>query len=130
MKLKNIYFSTCLNRTNTLNLLIIITFINEAFKMTERVSKTEMVKRIQASSNMKKRDDVNLIINCFIEEIGSALSKGERVDFPGFGSFSVSHRAERKGRNPQTGEEITIAAHDAPVFKAGKDLKSRVKEGI
>ena len=63
-----------------------------------------------------------------METITTSLKNGEKVEILGFGAFSVSERAARKGRNPQTGEEIEIAASKAPTFKAGKNLKDAVKE--
>ena len=63
-----------------------------------------------------------------METITTSLENGEKVEILGFGAFSVSERAARKGRNPQTGEEIEIAASKAPTFKAGKNLKDAVKE--
>lgn len=63
-----------------------------------------------------------------METITISLKNGEKVEILGFGAFSVSERAARKGRNPQTGEEIEIAASKAPTFKAGKNLKDAVKE--
>ena len=62
------------------------------------------------------------------ETITDALKKGEKITLVGFGSFEVKKRAARKGRNPQTGEEIKIAASKAPVFKAGKSLKDAVNK--
>lgn len=59
-------------------------------------------------------------------KIAEHLSDGEKVRIDNFGSFEVRKRAERKGRNPQTGEELTIKASNAPVFKAGKNLKDKV----
>ena len=62
-----------------------------------------------------------------ISVITETLAKGERVQLVGFGTFEVRDRAERKGRNPQTREEIIIPASKAPVFKAGKALKDSVQ---
>lgn len=93
----------------------------------KRVIKSELIKRVQAASGTKNREQVNHIVNCLLEEIGTALANGEKVELPGFGSFYVSARAERNGRNPQTGEALIIPARNAPGFKAGKDLKDRVR---
>ena len=60
--------------------------------------------------------------------IAIELDAGRKVQLPGFGTFSTKYRGERKGRNPATGEEITIAGKTYPVFKAGKGLKDRVAE--
>lgn len=68
----------------------------------------------------------DLVVSSLIEQITNALSRGESVTLPGFGSFKVSERAAREGRNPRTGETIKIAASKAVVFKAGINLKSAV----
>lgn len=68
----------------------------------------------------------DLVMSAFIEQITNALSRGESVVLPGFGSFKISERAAREGRNPRTGEAIKIAASKAIVFKAGTNLKSEV----
>lgn len=99
--------------------------------MTEkRVLKSELIKRVQASSGDKNRDHVGHIVNCFLEEVGAVLAQRDRVELTGFGSFYVRENAERQGRNPRTGEIITINARVVPAFRAGTDLKSRVSEGI
>ncbi|MEG0628951.1 MAG: HU family DNA-binding protein, partial [Enterococcus sp.] len=66
-------------------------------------------------------------VDALFEGIQSSLKAGEKVQVIGFGNFEVRERAARKGRNPQTGEEITIAASKSPAFKAGKQLKDAVK---
>ena len=68
----------------------------------------------------------NYPLNALIEVIAESLKDGEKIQVVGFGSFEVRERAERKGRNPQTGKEMKIAAKKAPVFKAGKALKDAV----
>lgn len=65
-------------------------------------------------------------LNSFTDATSSALKKGEKVILVGFGTFSVSHRAARTGRNPQTGKEIKIAAKNVVKFKAGSDLSNKV----
>ena len=65
-------------------------------------------------------------LNAFVDVVTEALVKGDKVQLVGFGSFEVRKRAARKGRNPQTKEEIKIPASKAPVFKAGKALKDLV----
>jgi DNA-binding protein HU-beta len=66
-------------------------------------------------------------VNAFLGAIKTSLKKGESVTLVGFGTFSVSKRSTRKGRNPQTGKEIKIAAKKVPKFTAGKALKDLVK---
>ena len=74
------------------------------------------------------KKDAEKAVNSIISVITEALSRGEKVQLVGFGTFEVRDRAERKGRNPQTKEEIIIPASKAPVFKAGKALKDAVQE--
>ena len=66
-------------------------------------------------------------VNALIEIISDTLKKGDSLTLPGFGTFEVRERAARKGRNPQTGEEIEISASKVPAFKPGKALKDAVK---
>ena len=66
-------------------------------------------------------------MDSFVDGVKKALKKGDKVTLIGFGTFSVTQRKARKGRNPQTGEEIKIAARKAPKFKAGMALKKAVK---
>ena len=68
------------------------------------------------------------VLNAFVEAVTKSLVKGDKVQLVGFGSFEVRKRAARKGRNPQTKEEIKIPASKAPVFKAGKALKDLVNK--
>ncbi|MBT5229748.1 MAG: integration host factor subunit beta [Methylococcales bacterium] len=91
-----------------------------------KLNKSELIKRVQESTNSANRQIVSDIVNGLLEEIGSAVVAGEQVDLPGFGSFSRKLRNERNGRNPQTGETMVIPAKWAPNFKVGKDLKDRV----
>lgn len=65
-------------------------------------------------------------VNAVIEAVGDSLKSGEKVSVVGFGTFEVRERAARKGRNPQTGKEISIPASRTPAFKAGKSLKDLV----
>lgn len=87
--------------------------------------KTDLVAALanQQELSVHKAD---LVVAAFIEQITNALSRGEAVALVGFGSFSVSERAARTGRNPQTGAAIQIAASKAVSFKAGKALKDAV----
>lgn len=71
--------------------------------------------------------DAGRALDSFIDATSNALKGGERVALVGFGSFSVTHREARKGRNPQTGKEITIAAKNVVKFKPGAELNEKVK---
>ncbi len=90
-------------------------------------NKAELVDRIAKKTELTKKD-VALTVDALFETIQEALQEGEKVQIIGFGNFEVRERAARKGRNPQSGEEIQIAASQVPAFKAGKALKDAVKK--
>ena len=89
------------------------------------MNKAELIAAIAAQTNETKKN-AEAAVNAFVDVVTEALAKGDKVQLVGFGSFEVRKRAARKGRNPQTKEEIKIPASKAPVFKAGKALKDLV----
>ena len=89
------------------------------------MNRAELVEEVAKVTCTKKEADV--AISAALAAIQKALKQGDSVTLVGFGTFSVSKRKARKGRNPQTGEAIKIAAKKVPVFKAGKGLKDAVK---
>lgn len=89
------------------------------------MNKTEFVKALAARTDLGQNGSATAV-NAMIEIIGETLASGETVTIPGFGTFSTKHRAERAGKNPQTGEAITIPAARVPHFKAGSKLKDKV----
>ena len=91
------------------------------------MNKSELIAAIAAKTRETKKD-AEATLNAFTEVVTESLIKGEKVQLVGFGSFEVRKRAARKGRNPQTKEEIKIPASKAPVFKAGKALKELVNK--
>ena len=92
------------------------------------MNKTELVTKTQENININvSKKDLTTIVEGVIKSITDELIAGGRVQLVGFGTFEVSERAARKGRNPQTGIEIEIAASKAPKFKPGKALKDAVK---
>ena len=91
------------------------------------MNKSELIAAIAAKTGETKKD-AEATLNAFIDVVTDALVKGDKVQLVGFGSFEVRKRAARKGRNPQTKEEIKIPASKAPVFKAGKALKDLVNK--
>ncbi len=90
------------------------------------MNKTDLINKVAETTELSKKDASKALDSTF-EAITKALSNGESVQLIGFGNFEVRERAARKGRNPQTGEEIEIAASKVPAFKAGKLLKEAVK---
>jgi len=91
------------------------------------MNKSELVEAVHAKLGGTKKA-AEEAVNAFVEVVTKELAKGQRVQLVGFGTFEVRHRAARKGRNPQTGEEMRIPASKAPVFKAGKHLKEVVNK--
>ena len=91
------------------------------------MNKSDLIAAIAAKTGETKKS-AEASVNAFVEVVTKALVKGDKVQLVGFGSFEVRKRAARKGRNPQTKEEIKIPASKAPVFKAGKALKDLVNK--
>ncbi|MCC5894938.1 HU family DNA-binding protein [Alkalibacterium olivapovliticus] len=89
-------------------------------------NKAELIEKVAASADLTKKD-ATAAVEAVFETIKDTLADGEKVQVIGFGNFEVRDRAARKGRNPQTGEEIQIPASKVPAFKAGKALKDAVK---
>lgn len=89
------------------------------------MNKVELVAAIAEKAELSKKD-AEKALSAFTNVIADALVDGDRVQIIGFGTFEVTERAERQGRNPSTGESITIAASKSPKFKAGKALKDAV----
>ncbi len=90
------------------------------------MTKTELVEKMAKEAKVTKAAAAKAL-DSFIDGVKKALKKGDKVMLIGFGTFSVTQRKARKGRNPQTGAEIKIAARKAPKFSAGKALKTAVK---
>lgn len=91
------------------------------------MNKTELVDAIAKEAKLSKKD-AEAAVNAFTSTVGKALKKKDKVQLVGFGTFETRKRPARKGRNPQTGAEIKIAAATVPAFKAGKGLKDLVNK--
>ena len=89
------------------------------------MNKTELVAAMADQAGISKKD-AEKALKAFTDVVGAQLKKGDKIQLVGFGTFEVSERAEREGRNPQTGETMMIAASKAPKFKAGKALKDMI----
>ncbi|MGI6118531.1 MAG: HU family DNA-binding protein [Bilifractor sp.] len=89
------------------------------------MNKTELVAAVAEKAGLSKKD-AEAAVKAFIDSVSEELKKGGKVQLVGFGTFEVSERAARQGRNPQTGETIEISASKTPRFKAGKALKDLV----
>ena len=91
------------------------------------MTKDEMIAHIAEASGITKRQATSAL-DAFMDGVTRQLKKNEKISFAGFGTFAVSQRKARTGRNPQTGEAIKITATRVPVFKAGKNLKEAIKK--
>lgn len=91
------------------------------------MNKTELVAAVAEQAGLSKKD-AEAAVKAFTEVVSGALKKGDKIQLVGFGTFEVSERAAREGRNPKTGESMKIAASKTPKFKAGKALKDLVND--
>jgi integration host factor subunit beta len=93
------------------------------------VTKSELIADIAAANPHLRSADVELIVATIFDEITGALAAGQRVELRGFGAFTTKHRDARTGRNPRTGEAVSVDEKSVPFFKAGKELRERVNRG-
>ena len=94
---------------------------------SKRMTKQQLIEKVAAKTELKK-SEVEVAVDCVLAMIAEALQANERVDLRGFGSFVVKDRKERQGRNPRTGETITIAAKRDASFKPGKELTEKLAQ--
>ncbi|MGI6096772.1 MAG: HU family DNA-binding protein [Dethiobacteria bacterium] len=90
------------------------------------MNKSELISSVAEKTGLTKKD-TEKVVNAVFESINESLSRGDKVQLIGFGTFDVRQRGAREGRNPATGEPIQIQAARVPVFKPGKALKESVK---
>lgn len=90
------------------------------------MTKSELIDLIAKSQEQLPARDVELAVKSMIEHMSEALSSGERIEIRGFGSFSLHYRPARVGRNPRTGEAVSLPSKHVPHFKPGKELRDRV----
>lgn len=91
--------------------------------------RSELIDKLARENPHLLLRDVELIVSTIFDEITETLAHGGRVELRGFGAFSVKHRPGRAGRNPRTGETVTVAEKHVPYFKAGKDMRERLNKG-
>ncbi|MFB5662148.1 HU family DNA-binding protein [Alteribacillus sp. HJP-4] len=89
------------------------------------MNKTDLINSVSEQADISKKD-ASKAVDAVFDSITDSLKKGDKIQLVGFGSFEVRERAARKGRNPQTGEEIKIPATKNPAFRPGKQLKDAV----
>lgn len=93
------------------------------------MTKSELIEIIASSEQHLAQRDVEIAVKTLIEQMSEALASGERIEIRGFGSFSLHHRPPRIGRNPKTGEPVSLPGKHVPHFKPGKQMRERVDEG-
>jgi integration host factor subunit beta len=90
------------------------------------MTKSELIQRLAERNPHLYHRDVELIVSAIFDEIGAALARGDRVELRGFGAFSVKRRDARQGRNPRTGDSVSVDEKYVPFFKTGKQLRDRL----
>ena len=91
--------------------------------------KSELIEKIAERYPHLFLRDVEKIVNAILEEISASLERGDRVELRGFGAFSVKERDPRDGRNPRTGEAVSVEEKRVPFFRTGKELRERLNNG-
>ncbi|MCF6219345.1 MAG: integration host factor subunit beta [Gammaproteobacteria bacterium] len=94
------------------------------------MTKSELIEIISRSQTQLAYKDVELSVKALIENMAQSLSSGDRIEIRGFGSFSLHFRPPRVGRNPKTGESVSLEGKYVPHFKPGKELRERVNQAI
>lgn len=94
------------------------------------MTKSEMIEILSQRQTQLAYRDVELAVKTMLEHMASTLSSGDRIEIRGFGSFSLHYRPPRTGRNPKTGDSVTLIAKYVPHFKPGKEMRERVNESM
>ena len=89
------------------------------------MTKADLIDELSRVSNLTKKE-TELIVNTVFDNITDALARGDKVELRGFGSFRIRHRNSRKGRNPKTGDSVSVPEKRVPFFKVGKRLRELV----
>ncbi|HEV2320825.1 MAG TPA: integration host factor subunit beta [Gammaproteobacteria bacterium] len=92
------------------------------------MTKSELIELISRKQSHLAAKDIELAVKMILERMSGALSTGRRIEIRGFGSFSLSQRSPRVGRNPKSGEQVLVPGKQVPHFKAGKELRERVDQ--
>ena len=91
--------------------------------------RSELLQELHKDNPELRSEEVEQVVEVFFDEIAQRLSEGGRVELRGFGAFSTRDREARAGRNPRTGESVSVPAKRVPYFKAGKEIRKRLNEG-
>jgi integration host factor subunit beta len=92
--------------------------------------KSELIERIARKQSHLAYKDVELAVKSLLEQMSNSLSNGDRIEIRGFGSFSLHYRPPRSGRNPKTGDSVSLPGKYVPHFKPGKELRERVNNSL
>ena len=92
------------------------------------MTKSELIEKLSKKQPHLALQDVELAVKCMLEQMSQSLSVNERIEVRGFGSFSLHHRKPRMGRNPKTGDAVSLTEKYVPHFKPGKELRDRVDD--
>ncbi len=98
--------------------------------LTRSMMKSELIERIARKQSHLAYKDIELAVKGLLEQMSNALSSGERIEIRGFGSFSLHYRPPRSGRNPKTGDSVSLPGKHVPHFKPGKELRERVNNSM
>lgn len=90
------------------------------------MTKTDLIERVSMKTTILTKKQTELVVNILFDSIKEALAAGDKIEIRGFGSFRIRSRRNREGRNPKTGESVTVPQKRVPFFKAGKELKELV----
>jgi integration host factor subunit beta len=90
------------------------------------MTKAQLIERVSEQTPALTKHQTEVVVNAIFNSIKDALSKGDKIEIRGFGSFRLRHRRMRDGRNPKTGASVSVPAKKVPFFKAGKELKELV----
>jgi integration host factor subunit beta len=98
----------------------------QVYQPGETMLKSELIERLASEYPHLTQKDVERVVNLILDSMVGTLEKGGRVELRGFGAFSVRSRPARAGRNPRTGESVSVPAKHVPFFKSGKELRERL----
>lgn len=98
--------------------------------LEKSMMKSELIDRIARKQSHLAYKDVELAVKSLLEQMSNSLSGGERIEIRGFGSFSLHYRPPRAGRNPKTGDSVSLPGKHVPHFKPGKELRERVNNSL
>lgn len=94
------------------------------------MNKSDLIAAVAAKMPNLAHRDVEVIVNTIFDSMASSLIDGDRIEIRGFGSFEVRVRQPRAGRNPKTGEQVSVGVRRVPFFKVGKELRERVRDSV